>query len=282
MNTVRLQVQKRFGYQFIGSFNFNHSFRENRPSFSLTAYIDLNKARASASITTDGNNWNSSQSFFGSHLISNTAVPFSSFSRTNLGRGVLDVMFFLDINHNGIRDEGEPLIPDVSVNLNRGQQVLLENDTLDRFISLEPYTQHILKIDPTSLPSIYWQLEHTTLGVFPDPNQVKKLFIPVKPMAEIEGRILFDPGDGLPLPLNNIAVNIVDDKGRVIHRTNSDPGGYFSYLGLAPGEYSLTFDEAQLKSLNYSSAHPKMDFTIRPTREGEFISDLELILYPSE
>ena len=282
MNTVRLQVQKRFGHQFIGSFNFNHSFRENRPSFSLTAFIDLNKARASASFSTDGNNWNSSQSFFGSHLISNTAVPFSSFSRTNLGRGVLDVMFFLDINHNGIRDEGEPLIPNVSVNLNRGQQVLVENDTINRFISLEPYTQHILKIDPNSLESIYWQLDHTTLGVYPDPNQVKKLVIPVKPMAEIEGRILLDTGGDPLFPLNNVAVNIVDETGRVIHRTNSDPGGYFSYLGLAPGKYSLTLDESQLKSMNYTPVHRELEFTIQPTAEGEFLSGLDLVLLPSE
>lgn len=282
MNTIRLQVQRRFNHQFIVGLNFNHSFRENQSSISLTAYIDLNKARGSASFTTDGKNWNSSQSFFGSHLISNTSVPFSSFSRTNLGRGVLDVMFFLDINHNNIREEGESLVPGIKVNLNRGQQVLLENDTIYRFISLEPYTQHILKIDPNSVPSIYWQLDHTIIGVYPDPNQVKKLFIPIKPMAEIEGRILLDSGNGQPIPLNNIAVKVVDDQGHVIKRIFTDPGGYFSYLGLAPGKYSLIFDESQLKSLNYTPARSKIEFTIRSTVEGEFISDLELLLFPSD
>ena len=49
---------------------------------------------------------------------------------------------------------------------------------------------------------------------------------------------------------SRMLINIVDTENKVVAHTISESDGYFSYLGLKPGNYKVSIDPEQLNILN--------------------------------
>ena len=60
--------------------------------------------------------------------------------------------------------------------------------------------------------------------------------------------------------------------------TESD--GYFSLLGLSPGNYTAVVDPEQLKRLNLSASPSEFPFTIEKSIEGDLVDEVEFVLTP--
>ncbi len=276
-HNARFQVQKRFSHRFFAGASYVHNFVSNNYLLSLSLHMDLNFIRASSITNSDRSALSSTQSFAGSVNFTGRPAPVFASNRNSVGRGGLDVLVFLDINHNGVRDPGEPLIKNASVSINRGKRVMNENDSIHRFISLEPYAQHIVEVANAGFPYISWIIEHSTLAVYPSPNQIKKLHVPVKPMGEVEVQVLIHEGRSLT-PANRIRIYIYDQNKKLVNRGLTDRSGYYFYLGLAPGWYTIGLDEDQLKNLGLSHDHQDVEFSIAYSMEGDFVDGITIVL----
>lgn len=276
-HNARIQLQKRFSNRFYTGLSYAHNFAAKDYLLSLSLHLDMSFIRTSSVTNTNRSELSSTQNLAGSLNFTGTPAPVFASNRNSVGRGGLDVLVFLDINHNGVWDPGEPLVKNASVSINRGKRVMNDNDSIHRFISLEPYAQHLVEVANAGFPYISWMIEHSTLAVYPSPNQIKKLYVPVKPMGEVEVQVLVQKDHGA-LPANRMRVNIHDESNKLVNRGLTDRAGYYFYLGLAPGKYTIGLDEEQLKNLGLIHTDGDVEFEIAYSLEGDFVDGIIITL----
>lgn len=272
-----IQLQKRFNKQFFAESGLTYSYASNEIQLNLSLYFNFNFMRSSVSTTIRKKELTSTQNLAGSIHITSGPKPVFASNSNNVGMSGLDVVVFLDINHNDKRDKNEPLIKNASVAINRGKQIFTDNDTIHRFVSLEPYSSYLLTVANNGFSSISWVLEKETWSVTTDPNQIKKILIPVKPMGEIALTVSMKKKES-KTPAKRLIVYLSDQKGQIIAKGLTEQDGSFSYLGLIPGKYEVKFDEKQLKGLGLSSEYPQTSFEIKISAQGDFVDGIEITL----
>jgi len=276
LRAVRIQAQKRFNKGVIAGFNANYA-NGGGIAAGFNLFFDLRSVTSAVDARIEGRNISSSQSINGSTLLSRTGKRVQTNSRSSIGRGIVDVMVFLDVNHNGERDPDEVLLNEVSVAMNRGIHTLQANDSVHRFIALEPYTQHVITLSDAGLPNISWFMPYKQIGVVADPNSVKAVYIPVQPMGEVEGQITVATSAGSKA-LSRIAVTIAGVGNSFTKKLITDELGYFNFLGLTPGCYTLSLDQAQLHKLGFDASAPVREVIIRMDPQGDFQNELNFEL----
>jgi hypothetical protein len=257
--------------------NLSYAYSTKSLQVGVSVYVDFNFLRTSANTTVQKNYISSTQTIAGSVHLTRKPNPVFVSNSNGVGRAGLDVLVFLDVNHNDVKDNDEPLVKNATVAINKGKQVFTENDTIHRFVSLEPYSSYLLTVANNGFPSISWILEKSTWSVVTNPNQLKKVYIPVKPMGEVEMKILLSKNGKLS-PANRQIVYIMDSNNKLVGKGLTEQDGYLSYLGLAPGNYTIRFDEKQLKGLGLTSNYPQVSFEIKTSTQGDFVSGIEITL----
>ena len=58
----------------------------------------------------------------------------------------------------------------------------------------------------------------------------------------------------------------------------SESDGYFSYLGLTPGSYTVRLDENQLENLSYQASTLSHDIIIRVSVDGDIVNKLDFLI----
>jgi hypothetical protein len=279
LTSVQSQIQKRFNRRVVASVNIASPLSLRETTVGLNVFVDLGQLTASAGGSYSSGNWQGLQTLSGSALLSSGPTPVQSNSRSTMGRGAVDIMVFVDVNHNNKRDKGEPLVKGMDVSMNRGIESMLENDSITRYVALQPYTRHLITVSDAGLPNIAWRLPYQLIGVSVDVNSVKKVHVPVKPMSEIDGFVQLADSTGRLKPLGRMAVQIIraDSSETEVARIVTDRGGYYTYPELPPGDFIVRIDPEQLAFLNYSSSDP-MRISITPSVDGMFIPDVNFTL----
>jgi len=277
LSSVRVLVQKRFNNKFFATSSYSYDFKAKNYFMNLSIYFDLSFMRSSITGNVQKNKLSSSQNFAGSLFFSNSESPIIASNRNSVGRGGVDVFVFLDINHNGIKEDEEPLVKNCIMTINKGQRIMNKNDSIQRFVSLEPFAHYILNVSNSGFPNLSWFLENSNIGFYANPNQISKIFVPVKPMGEIE-LLVFISKNNKQTPGSRIIIQIFDEQNILIKKGLSDQEGYFTFLGLPPGTYKIVLDQDQLLHLSLESEQPFYEFTINPKKEGDFIDNISIIL----
>ncbi len=198
-------------------------------------------------------------------------------NRTNVGRGGISVIPFIDVNSNGLRDAGEPKAQGLNLRANGGRIEISDRDTTIRILSLEPYTNCFIELDPNSFESISWRLKKTTYSVVVDPNILKTIEIPVSVTGEATGYVKIDDGQSIR-GQGRVILRFIDEKSGTVAVTLSEDDGFYSYFGLNPGKYSVMIDTAHLRTLGMKSEPERIEFTIKGGIEGDIAGDLNFIL----
>ncbi len=198
-------------------------------------------------------------------------------NRTNVGRAGITVLAYLDINANGTHDEGEPRVGGLRVRTNGGSVNTLQKDTTIRITGLEPYVRYFIELDDSGIENIAWRVEKKTMAVITDPNVMKLIEVPVKVMGEAAGTVALEEG-GKTAGLGRIIVRFRNRATGTVYNALTEPDGYFSYFGLAPGSYSVRVDTAQLRRIGMSSEPDSIAFDVRKSAEGDYIDGLDFIL----
>lgn len=275
--SYKAELEKNFSQRAHLSLVYEENVRSKTRNVEVSFRYDLPFAQTAASARISDKYVTTTESARGSFAFGSGNGYVHADSRGATGRGGITITPFLDLNNNDIKEDDEPIATGLSVRLNGGRILKLERDSLIRILELEPYASYLLELDDTGFENIAWQLNLKTISVQIDPNQFKKVGIPIKVKGEVNGMIYLKKGRS-SAGLGRIIINIRDEKEKAVTRILSESDGYFNYLGLPPGNYTASPDSAQLNRLGYSSSPGSFDFTISPSVYGDIIDDITFTL----
>jgi hypothetical protein len=220
------------------------------------------------------------QSARGSLILNTKTNYLGSSSQNSVGRGGLIIIGFLDINSNGKHDKNEPRVTNLQLRINGGRIERNYTDTTMRIIGLEAYSSYLLEVNKNSFDNIAWKVQKPVIKVSIKPNDLKIIKIPVVVMGEVAGTVYFKDKKGLS-GLGRVILNIYDSSSKLVAKTLSEADGYFSYMGLNPGTYTVAIDPGQLLKLQMNS-NAAQSFRIEPSIEGDVIDNIEFKLEKME
>lgn len=275
--SVNLGAQKYLFQHLCINAAYEYSFTQHLAYVRFGFKYDLSFARVSASVNVNKNTTAFFESASGSLVYGDHPTTLEFTRNSNVGRGGIAFWPFLDLNGNGKREENEPKVNGLNIQLIGGGLKKVRKDSIIVVSGLEAYTNYMVKLDGNNFENIAWKLDKKVLRILVDPNQIKSVDIPVSVLGEVSGTV-FLAKDLQLNPLDRMRINIYDDHSRLINHTLSESDGYFSYLGLKPGNYTASVDPAQLIQLGMNADMPTIRFTILPSNDGDVADKLVFIL----
>ncbi len=245
------------------SAGFRYDLRFTRAGVAARRYADLTAITITAS---------------GSIIRDRNTRRIHADNRPAVGHCGITLMPFLDLNGNGRRDKGEPRVSGVRARIGSGRVVYSKQDTVVHIYDLEPYANYFIDLGQNSFENIGWQIRKKTLNVATDPNEMKGIEVPVAVMSEGSGNIYLKGEGGKTKGLSRINVCFYREDGTPAGCALSDPDGYYSYMGLIPGAYTVRPDAAQLANLHMTATPASSAITISPTKDGTLMEGLNFTL----
>ncbi len=194
-------------------------------------------------------------------------------NQNNVGKGGLIVAAFLDLNCNGKREANEPAAPGLKLRINGGRIQRIDRDTTIRITGLDPYTNYFVELDKSSFENIAWQIKKSVVQININPNHFTYLEVPVSVVGEVSGTVYFH-ANNRKAGLGRMIVNIYNSDTVFVARTITEADGFFSYLGLPPGDYMIKIDQEQLNKLNMKSSLEFLQVTMVKSKTGGFANGL--------
>lgn len=186
-------------------------------------------------------------------------------SREAVGRSGISIVPFVDKNFNGLRDDNEPPAGNLDVKCNGGRVLHRKNDSIVRVVGLDPFVDYTLTFDESDFKNIAWKVNAHNIKITTDPNQFKTLNVPILPQGEMSGMVVDENNNGV----SRILINIYNTKGKSEKTVMTESDGFFSYLGLKPGQYLAVVDSTQLNILNMTAEPIK--FKIKEDVNGDIV-----------
>lgn len=276
LTTARIGLEKKLFKKGYFNFAYQRNVIDKYNNFELGFRYDFSFAQAGVIAQRTGKKTTVTESANGSILIDSKTKYIGTSGRSTAGTGGLVIYSFMDINCNGKRDEGEPKAYGLQVHINGGRMEKNDKDTTIRIFELEPYADHILTFDGSAFDNIAWQMKITNLKVTVTPNLFRKIEVPIYVLGEISGYVYMQSGERRK-GQGRILVNIYNEDGVLVKSTMSESDGYFSYLGLKPGNYIAGIDPSQMTKLEMV-ASPEIKFSIKPNIDGDVIDTFEFIV----
>ena len=275
-NSLAINLQMR-----VLKINLRASFQKNIQDKSNTATLSANYvlpfARAGISSSYDEDGLRFTENAQGSLVFSIDNGILHTGNNSAIGKGGLLLHPFLDLNENGKLDRGEKRVLVSSVKIQGANAVISKKDSIVRIFDLNAFVNYTIEFSDANLDNIGWRFKHKTYRILVDPSQYKQVFIPVTSVGEISGTVYLRKGKSTQ-GQGRVTLHIFDKKGMKIAETLSEFDGYFSYLGLKPGKYTVRVDEAQLKNLNYKALPKVHQVTIKVSEYGDIIDGLDFTL----
>ncbi len=244
---------------------------------TLSFRYDLNFAQTYFSVRKSSTGTAATQSARGSILFDAKTNYAAANNQNNVGRGGIVIVPYLDLNVNGRKDAGEPKATGLNLRINGGQVLYNKKDTIIRITSLEAYMNYFIEFDISGMSNIAWQLKKQTMQVTVQPNEFKLIEVPVVVYAEVSGNVYLN-GPAGKKGQGRMIVHIYNSNGVLAGRTVTEPDGYFSFMGLAPGNYIAQIDPLQLEKLQLVST--ATSFTVNYNPDGDYITGINFTLFP--
>jgi hypothetical protein len=261
--------------------SYERNFKSDFSNIELGFRYELPFAQAGFSARRGNGSTTLVQSASGSLMMDAKTDYVGATSRMSAGKGGMVLLPYLDLNCNGQREPGEPKAYGLNVHLNGGRIEASEKDTSIRVFDLEPYANYLVTLDGTNFDNIACQMQIKTIRVSINPNMSKLVEVPVAVVGEAAGTIYVEDGGGMK-GQGRVIVNFYRNGSSLAARTLSESDGYFSYMGLAPGEYEARVDTAQLNKLNWTVLPSSINFTIKAGIDGDVSDGLEFVLHPDQ
>jgi hypothetical protein len=270
----KAEIEKRvFKAYFSVSYERNVAYKTDNVFVSFR--YDLPFARAGVSASYNNNMYSFAENAQGSVAFGDKTVKAGYNSA--LGKGGILFYPFLDLNQNGIPDKGEQMVLLSNVRVSGGRAIISEKDSIVRVSDLNAFVDYTVEFSNTDLENISWRFKHKTYQVLVDPNQYKKVYVPVVSVGEVSGMVYFD-NENNRKGQGRITIQIFNQQGVKVAETLSESDGYFSYLGLKPGNYTLCIDQEQLDKLGYLSAPVQQNMVIKASVDGDIVDGLDFVI----
>jgi hypothetical protein len=275
--TSKLELQKHLFTKAYLDVSFEHNNASKIIMAQLQLRYDFSFAQAGFTVARSNKKTTLSQYARGS-LINDTKTRYlHADNRNNVGKGGIAVLAFIDLNSNRKRDKGEPKIYGLNLHTNGGRVEKSDRDSTIRILGLEPYTSCFIELDQNSFDNVSWKLPYKTLSVAVDPEIIKNIEIPISVVGEATGNVTFTK-DGESTGQSRMIINFYSGNSKLVGKTLTEEDGYFTYLGLLPGNYTVRIDTNQLNKLGMISVPPLIKFSVNQGLEGEIVDKLDFIL----
>ena len=196
-----------------------------------------------------------------------------------VGRSAAVVRPFMDDNYNGVRDPEENLVPGLRARVPGGRERTRGDDRVYYYEGLNPYDEHLVRIDPVSLDDPLLKPTYEGYRVPLNPNMVTTINVPLVLTGEVDGMVTRRAEAG-SVGQGGIKIQFLHLAKESVTEVMTFNNGEFFYLGLVPGKYRAYIDPAQLKRLGYRSEPEFIEFEMEAVEGGGLVSDLEFQLIP--
>jgi len=270
---IKGELQANLFRNAYANLSYEKNFSSNIYFVMAGIRFDLTFAQASFSAIKSNRGTNFVQTARGSLMYDEKAKFLGFNNRSSVGRGGIILRPYLDLNCNGKRESNEPDVYKLNFRVNGGTVKRNEQDGSVWVINLEAYAHFMIELDDDGFDNVAWKIKNKTLRVVIDPNQFKTVEVPVAVLGEISGMVNLKGKDG-STGLSRIIVNLYNQDSILVGRAVSESDGYFSYLGLAPGKYTASVDDNQMKKLHLVASTGKVPFTILRKKDGDVVDGL--------
>ena len=275
--SFKAEVEKFVFNRGFLNISYEQNFKSKMYSIGAGLRYDLSFARVGIAARKFNDVVSVTESASGSFVYDHKTAYSEFNNKPGVGRAGITILPYLDINGNSKRDAGEPKVSGLMVRINSGRIDYSKQDTVIRLSDLEPYNNYFIDISQNSFENIGWQVRNKTMNVAVDPNQYKLIEVPVVVMSEADGTVMLQSKSGSK-GQGRISVCFYRADGTLAGCTTTEPDGYYNFMGLIPGEYTVRPDEAQLKRLNMSVTPASSTITVLPSREGGLIENNDFTL----
>lgn len=275
--SYKAELEKKISQAGYFSVSFERNIVSDFNSVNLSFKYDLSFAQTNISSRLINKDISLLESVRGGIAIDDKNARIFASQQSMVGRGGFALLAYVDLNHNNVYDPGERKADFLSVKVNGGKAVYSEKDSLVRVMGLEPFLYYNVELDDKDFEFITWRIMKKNLSVMVDPNQFKTIEVPISPVAEISGNVLYDNGL-IQEGLGRVIVNIFNKDGSLASKIITESDGYVNYLGLLPGEYTAKIDSVQLFRLQMKASPAVIKFNIKAMIEGDVFNGLEFVL----
>jgi hypothetical protein len=272
------EIEKRISKMYF-SVSYERNLQFKNDNFFVNFKYDLPFSRVGLSSSFSNNNLMFSENAQGSLAFGAGNNYIHTSNNSAVGKGGILFYPFLDLNRNGKLDPGEKKVLLSSVNVSGGVAEISDKDFTVRIFDLNAFVNYNIEFSNTSLDYISWRFKRNTYQVLVDPNQYKRIFVPIISVGEVNGMVYLSAGQEMK-GQGRVTLAIYNKKKQKVAEVLSESDGYYSYLGLEPGEYSVQVDSIQMKTLDYKAtpiAHP---IIIRMSEEGDIVKGIDFVLQP--
>lgn len=276
ISNVRAQLQMKV-LEMNLSASYMRSFLSQSDFLTLSLTYNLPFARLGFSGNYNDQNFNFNENAQGSLVFGGDNTFVQTRNNSAMGKGGILLHPFLDVNQNGIFDKGEKKVLLSSVNVPGATVAISKKDSIVRILDLNAFINYTIEFSDTSLDYISWRFKKKTYQVMVDPNQYKHVFVPIIAVGEISGTIFLKKGKNIE-GQGRVNLQIFDEKENKVAETLSEFDGYYSYLGLKTGKYTIRVDPKQLKALNYLSVPLVHEIVIKASEYGNILDNLDFNL----
>jgi hypothetical protein len=276
ISNVRAQLQMKV-LEMNLSASYMRSFLSQSDFLTLSLTYNLPFARLGFSGNYNDQNFNFNENAQGSLVFGGDNTFVQTRNNSAMGKGGILLHPFLDVNQNGIFDKGEKKVLLSSVNVPGATVAISKKDSIVRILDLNAFINYTIEFSDTSLDYISWRFKKKTYQVMVDPNQYKQVFVPIIAVGEISGTIFLKKGKNIE-GQGRVNLQIFDEKENKVAETLSEFDGYYSYLGLKTGKYTIRVDPKQLKALNYLSVPLVHEIVIKASEYGNILDNLDFNL----
>ncbi len=274
----KVEVEKRVSKAYLSVY-YERNVISKTDNVFCSFRFDLPYARAGVSASYTNNDFYFTESIGGSLAFGGDRYVKAG-NNSAVGKGGIILYPFLDLNQNGVLDDDEQMVLLSSVKVSGGRAIISEKDSIVRISDLNSFVNYMVEFNNNDLDNIGWRFKHKTYQVLVDPNQFKRVYVPIIVMGEATGMVYINKGE-TSKGIGRITLQIFDKKGNKVAETMSESDGYLSYLGLPPGQYDACLDPEQLEKLNLTVSPICKTFTIKATKYGDIVIGLEYTLTPA-
>jgi hypothetical protein len=274
---IRSELEKRIFKNGYLNLSFERNFISDIDNIEFGLRYDFSFAQTRFSVRKTNDVYRTLQAVNGSliHDSKSGIIDFNNY--TSIGKGAVLLIPYVDINGNNRRDKDEPDAPGLKVLVNGGRLERRVKYNTILITDLEAYTNFNIELDPSGFERVAWRLLKKNYTVVIEPNLVKNIEIPVSALGEVGGRVLLldnNEENGI----GSIEIDIYNEKGKKIAQTTSEVDGYFSYLGLVPGNYTAKINTEKLEKSGFTIDVKEFHFTIVPNIDGSLVDNLKFTL----
>ncbi|MFQ5443718.1 MAG: carboxypeptidase-like regulatory domain-containing protein, partial [Nitrospinales bacterium] len=195
-------------------------------------------------------------------------------SRRMATTGAASTRVFVDNNQNGRfePEEDEP-IQDVQFKVGP-RDVKTDSEGVAFLPGLSSHRKTNVLVDIRSLEDPFWVLPEEGFEVIPRPGRPILLEFPVVPTGEVDGTVFLRSGD-TEKSVSNAEVQLVDVKGEVVQEVKTEFDGFYLFMLVPPGKYTVRISPEQVKRLKLA---PSPEFEVVLEGEEMISSGVDLVV----